>query len=88
MNATLEQLAIDLAESRISSRALVERCLAAIQHPEGEGARTFLKINAAESLAAADFYDGQRHRSTPSRFACIPISIKDLFDVAGETTAA
>jgi aspartyl-tRNA(Asn)/glutamyl-tRNA(Gln) amidotransferase subunit A len=88
VNATLEQLAIDLAEFRISSRALVEHCLAAIQHPEGEGARTFLKVDVAASLAAADFYDGQRHRSTPSRFAGIPISIKDLFDVAGETTAA
>lgn len=88
MNATLEQLATDLAESRISSRALVERCLATIQHPAGEGARTFLKVDAAGSLAAADFYDAQRHRSTPSRFAGIPISIKDLFDVAGATTMA
>jgi aspartyl-tRNA(Asn)/glutamyl-tRNA(Gln) amidotransferase subunit A len=88
VKATLEQLATDLAESRISSRALVEHCLAAIQHPDGEGSRTFLQVDAAGSLAAADFHDGQRRRNMHSRFAGIPISIKDLFDVAGAVTTA
>ena len=88
MNATLNHLADELAASRSSSRALVERCLAAIQHPTGEGARAFLKVDAAASLAAADRYDAQRRRGQASRFAGIPISIKDLFDVAGEVTTA
>src|SRR5258706_8850644 len=30
----------------------------------------------------------RRHRATPSRFAGIPVSVKDLFDMAGDVTAA
>lgn len=88
MNATLAQLASDLAASRITSRDLVERCLAAIQQPAGEGSRTFLKVNAAASRAAADFHDSQRRHGWSAPFAGIPISIKDLFDVSGEVTTA
>src|SRR5258706_7727178 len=30
----------------------------------------------------------RRHRATPSRFAGIPVSVKDLFDMAGDVTTA
>ena len=89
MRPTLTQLAADLAASRITSRTLVEQCLNAIRQPEGEGARTFLKVNAEQSLRAADYHDQlRREGNPPSPFAGIPISIKDLFDVAGEVTTA
>src|SRR5262252_960016 len=85
---TLAQSARDLA-SGLSSRSLVEECLARIADPAGEGSRVFLKVHAANALAAADFCDRARKRgAAPSPFAGIPVSIKDLFDIAGEVTTA
>ncbi len=85
---TLVQLATELADGG-SSRALIEQCLARIADPGGEGARVFIKVNAEHALAAADFYDRLRaRRAAPSPFAGIPVSIKDLFDMAGEVTTA
>ncbi|HUX74134.1 MAG TPA: amidase [Steroidobacteraceae bacterium] len=86
---TLERLAIDLAAGRITSRELVEDCLARITAPGGEGARTFLKVDADAARASADHTDGMRKRGTAvGRYAGIPISVKDLFDLAGEVTTA
>jgi aspartyl-tRNA(Asn)/glutamyl-tRNA(Gln) amidotransferase subunit A len=86
---TLDDLARDLALGRTSSRALVEACLAAIEDPAGEGARAFLAVDAAGARAAADRIDLLRGAgvSLPAH-ADIPLSIKDLFDVAGEVTRA
>jgi aspartyl-tRNA(Asn)/glutamyl-tRNA(Gln) amidotransferase subunit A len=76
-------------EAGESSRALVEACLERIKDPAGEGNRTFLKVHDLAALAAADAADRQRrHGATPTRFAGIPVSIKDLFDMAGDTTTA
>jgi aspartyl-tRNA(Asn)/glutamyl-tRNA(Gln) amidotransferase subunit A len=86
---TLAQLRDDLATGRTTSRQLVEECLSHIADPAGEGARTFLKVNAEGARAAADAMDLLRKaKAMPSPFAGIPISVKDLFDVAGEVTAA
>jgi aspartyl-tRNA(Asn)/glutamyl-tRNA(Gln) amidotransferase subunit A len=85
---TLAQSARDLA-SGTSSRALVEECLARIADPAGEGARVFLKVHADTARAAADYIDAMRARgAAPSRYAGIPISVKDLFDLAGDVTRA
>src|SRR5216684_4784995 len=71
------------------SRALVEDCLARIKDPAGEGRRVFLKVHAEAALAAADYCDHMRARgAAPSSFAGIPLSIKDLFDIAGDVTTA
>src|SRR5216684_7977567 len=71
------------------SRALVEDCLARIKDPAGEGRRVFLKVHAEAALAAADYCDRLRARGpAPSPFAGIPISIKVLFDIAGDVTTA
>jgi aspartyl-tRNA(Asn)/glutamyl-tRNA(Gln) amidotransferase subunit A len=85
---TLAQLEAELADGG-SSRGLVEQCLARIADRAGEGGRVFLKVHGDDALAAADFYDRLRaHGATPSPFAGIPISLKDLFDVAGDVTTA
>lgn len=89
MLPTLKTLAADLAAARVTSRELVERCLARIEAPESEGARVFLKVGADRARISADLMDGLRKRSAaPSPYAGIPISVKDLFDVEGETTTA
>ncbi|MBO0751228.1 MAG: amidase [Bradyrhizobiaceae bacterium] len=84
---TIAQSVRDLAAGT-SSRSLVEECLARILDPGGEGQRVFLKVHAAEARAAADYADGLRRRGAAPRFAGIPVSVKDLFDMAGDVTTA
>lgn len=86
---TLADLARQLAESRTTSRDLVERALARIADPAGEGARAFVAVDAGGARAAADFVDQQRKRGRQvSPLAGIPFSSKDIFDLAGEVTTA
>jgi len=83
---TLAQAAHDLATGT-SSRSLVEACLACIEDAGGEGRRVFLKVHADQARATADYIDTlRRHGAAP--FAGIPISVKDLFDIAGDVTTA
>ena len=86
---TLDSLAADLDAGRTTARALVEDCLAKIADKNGEGARTFIRVDAEGAKAAADAMDTLRKaNAAPSRFAGIPISIKDLFDIKGQQTRA
>lgn len=86
---TLAKLADDLENGRITSRKLVEACIARIADPAGEGQRAFLHVDKDAALAAADAMDALRKvKAAPSRYAGIPVSIKDLFDIKGQTTRA
>jgi aspartyl-tRNA(Asn)/glutamyl-tRNA(Gln) amidotransferase subunit A len=86
---TLPALAAALASGSTSSRALVEDCLTRIADPAGEGGRVFLKLHADAALTLADTADAlHRTGRAPSAFAGIPISVKDLFDIAGDSTPA
>ncbi len=85
----LATLAQDLAAGRTSSAALTETCLARLADPAGEGARAFTKIYRDAALAEAAAADRARAAGIAGGpLAGIPISVKDLFDVAGETTLA
>ncbi len=86
---TVIRLAQDLAAGRTTSRELIERALARIADPAGEGARTFTKVYADTARAAADAQDRLRAAGyVVSPLAGLPVSVKDLFDVAGEPTLA
>jgi aspartyl-tRNA(Asn)/glutamyl-tRNA(Gln) amidotransferase subunit A len=86
---TLDALAADLATGRTTSRRLVEDCLARIADPAGEGGQAFLQVDAEGARRAADAMDALRAaKAAPSPYAGIPISVKDLFDVAGQVTRA
>jgi aspartyl-tRNA(Asn)/glutamyl-tRNA(Gln) amidotransferase subunit A len=86
---TLSSLASDLETGKTSSHSLVEQCLAQINEPSGEGRRTFLKVHAQRALDDAARHDRERRDGRAlSRYAGIPISIKDLFDIAGDVTTA
>jgi aspartyl-tRNA(Asn)/glutamyl-tRNA(Gln) amidotransferase subunit A len=88
-NATLSALADDLDSGRTSARKLVEECIARIADPAGEGQRTFIHVDRDAALEAADAMDRLRKaHAAPSRFAGIPVSIKDLFDIKGQVTRA
>ena len=85
----LATLAGDLAAGRSSSAALTEACLARIEDAAGEGRRAFTRVYRGPALAEAAAADRLRAAGIEGGpLAGIPISIKDLFDVAGETTTA
>ncbi len=86
---TLASLATQLSRQQTTSRQLVTDCLTRIASNAGEGARVFLKVYGEQALATADFYDRMRQQGARlNPFAGIPVSVKDLFDVAGDTTLA
>ncbi|HXP05513.1 MAG TPA: amidase [Stellaceae bacterium] len=86
---TVLGLAADLAAGRTTSRALVEAALARIADPAGEGSRTFTKVYAGQAREAAEAQDQLRKAGyVASPLAGLPVSIKGLFDVAGELTLA
>ena len=86
---TLATLAADLETGRTTARKLVEECLARIDDPAGEGARTFINVDKDAALAAADAMDHLRKaNAAPSPYAGIPVSIKDLYDIKGQVTRA
>jgi aspartyl-tRNA(Asn)/glutamyl-tRNA(Gln) amidotransferase subunit A len=88
-NPTIGQLAADLAAGRITSRKLTEEAFARIEDRNGEGKRVFVKTWRAQALAAAEASDSLRKAGiVVSPLAGIPVSIKNLCDVAGETTLA
>lgn len=86
---TIAAVAADLAAGRTGARALAEAALARIADPAGEGSRAFVKVWRDQALAAADAADALRRAGVAQGpLAGIPVSIKDLCDVRGETTLA
>ena len=86
---TLLALAADLASGRTSSAELVDAALAAIDSPDGEGSRAFVFVDHARARQDAERADqARRCGQAPSAYCGIPISLKDLFDVAGQVTRA
>ncbi len=81
-------LAHELAEGKTTSRRLVEAALARIADAGGEGGRVFTKVHAQSALVAADASDRLRKQgAVPSPVAGLPVSIKDLFDIAAPSRA-
>ena len=86
---TIEDHVQALEAGTLTARALIESCIERIEDPSGEGSRVFIKTYAAQARAMADAIDLLRRANrAPSRFAGIPLAVKDLFDVAGEPTPA
>lgn len=77
------------AAARARSRDLVERCFAAIADRDGVGTRTYIRLFETEATAAAAAWDAMGDAGVPlPPLAGLPISVKDLFDVAGSVTTA
>ena len=86
---TLASLADDLENGRATARKLVDDCIARIADPAGEGQRVFIHVDKDAAIEAAEAMDRLRKaKAAPSRFAGIPVSIKDLFDIKGQVTRA
>ena len=86
---TLEHLSHELAQGRTTSVELVEQALGRIANPSGQGATVFTRVFAQEALAQARESDQRRAAGqTKSVIDGLPISVKDLFDLQGQTTRA
>ena len=86
---TVLELSKALGAGKLTSEAIVEEALARATRPDGEGKRVFLALNPEKIRAQARASDLMRKAGVvPSPLAGLPVSLKDLFDVAGETTSA
>lgn len=85
LSRTLERL----ARGETTSAALVRDALGRAVDAQGEGARVFTHLYAGRAAREAADWDAKRRAGGPlPPLAGLPISVKDLFDVAGETTLA
>lgn len=84
---TIAECAAALHDGSTTSLALVESALERIEDASGEGSRTFVRVYAEQARVAARASDMLRSAGLRrSAIDGLPVSIKDLFDVAGETT--
>ena len=86
---TIQGVADDLTAGRVWSRELVERAFDRVRDPAGEGQRIFIRPFEDQALAAAEAMDRLRDAGIRlSPLAGVPITVKDLCDIAGSTTLA
>lgn len=89
MSWTVAALQQALTSGATTSERLVAETLERIADPKREGAKVFIKLHREQALEAARLSDRMRARgSVPSPLAGLPVSIKDLLDIAGEPTPA
>ena len=89
MTTSLSQHISELNAAQVSAAQLTERALARATAADGEGARVFTHLYESTARAAASASDTLRRAGLKrSPIDGLPVSIKDLFDVAGETTLA
>jgi len=76
-------------DGKVSSVELTEAAIARINDPQGEGKRVFIRRFDDQARAEAECADRLRAAGLiASPLAGLPISVKDLFDVAGTVTTA
>ncbi|MES2245530.1 MAG: amidase [Pseudomonadota bacterium] len=87
---TVRQAGAQLDQAGLSARDLALQAFSSIRAPDGEGARAFVRVYNDSALAAAQQTDDDLRTAGKRRspLAGIPVSIKDLFDVAGGRTYA
>ena len=86
---TVLEMSSALDAGKLTSEAIVEEALVRATHPDGEGRRVFIALDADKVRAQARASDLMRKAGVvPSPLAGLPVSLKDLFDVAGERTGA
>jgi aspartyl-tRNA(Asn)/glutamyl-tRNA(Gln) amidotransferase subunit A len=88
MMNTIAQLTADVTAHPNHVSATAQRQLNAARDPKGEGARVFLSFNDKAIMDNAASSDQRFAVGQARALEGITISIKDLFDVAGEVTAA
>ncbi|BBO59516.1 amidase [Mycoavidus sp. B2-EB] len=86
---TIRDLALALQNQQMTSVRLIEEALTRIDAHRRAGGCAWISIDAQQALAAAHASDATRAAGyAPSPLAGLPVSIKDLFDMAGQVTRA
>jgi aspartyl-tRNA(Asn)/glutamyl-tRNA(Gln) amidotransferase subunit A len=86
---TLWQASQQLRAGDLTASAATQQALRAAEQPSGEGARVFTRTYADSAVQQAQQADTRWQQQQPrSPIDGLPISIKDLFDVADEPTCA
>ncbi len=86
---TIAAARLALADRKTSARALADAALAKAADPAGEGRLVFTKLYPAQARAAAEAADLLAKAGVaPGPLAGITVSIKDLLDIAGDSTPA
>lgn len=89
MMPTVAGLGAELEAGRVSALELADAALARATDGAGEGARVYTRLYADRARAEARASDALRAAGVVrSPIEGLPVSIKDLFDVKGETTRA
>src|SRR6478735_1094668 len=80
---------LEICMKPFSSRERLEQALTRINDPKGEGAKACLTVYTETARAAADAADARAKAGVSlGPLDGVIVSIKDLFDVAGEPTRA
>ncbi|MGO2436648.1 MAG: amidase family protein, partial [Serratia proteamaculans] len=86
---TLTQVVAGLTSGELTAVQLTAAALAQIADDQGEGSRTFTHVYSDWAQQQALAADRRRAAGDPlSALDGVPVSVKDLFDVAGEVTTA
>lgn len=86
---TLWQASQQLRAGDLTASAATQQALRAAEQPSGEGARVFTRTCADRAVQQAQQADARWQQQQPrSPIDGLPVSIKDLFDVADEPTCA
>lgn len=89
LEESLAEMCRSLEQGEVTASQLVDHYLQRIDDPAGEGRRSFLNVCHDRARSEAGEIDRRRAEGHPvGPFAGIPIAVKDLFDVEGETTPA
>ena len=84
---SISKITGDLAAGKTTARQHLETCLEAIDSEDGR--RAFITVNSDAARAEADRVDVMRAAGAAlPPFAGVTLSVKDLFDIAGEITRA
>lgn len=89
IHSSISGLAAELDDNSCSSLSMVQSAIGRIQNQEGEGSRCFTQVYTERAQKLARASDLMREAGyVRSGIEGLPISVKDLFDVAGEVTLA
>ena len=85
---TIAKIHIDFLSGKDNVRAIVGRHIETVNDANGEGSRAFLSLNVEAARNAATQSQQRIDDGDARPLEGITVSIKDLFDVAGEVTGA
>ncbi len=83
---SLSEMAALLASGEASSRELTSQCLERIAAQDAT-LNSFISVNGAAALAAADAADQQRRNGESGRLTGVPMAHKDIFCTRGAVTS-